>query len=137
MPEPSFSWAKLIASKDKEIDRLENAYASNLEKAKVEIVRDRAVIAGANTIKLFKSGETIKAKYILVATGGAPSIGKEIEGREHIISSNEAFHLTELPRRILIQGGGYVAEGDKFNLVQFIRQRLPGFHQQVGGKIPS
>ena len=82
VPEPSFSWAKLIANKDKEIDRLENAYASNLEKAKVEIVRDRAVIVDANTIKLVKSGETIKTKYILVATGGAPSLGKKLRVEE-------------------------------------------------------
>ena len=109
VPTPSFSWQKLIANKDKEIDRLENAYASNLEKAKVEIVRDRAVIVDPYTVKLVKSGEIIKAKVILVATGGAPSLGKEIEGHEHIISSNEAFHLRELPKRILIQGGGYIA----------------------------
>ena len=72
VPKPSFSWQKLIANKDKEIDRLESAYASNLEKAKVEIVRDRAVIVDPYTVKLVKSGEIIKAKVILVATGGAP-----------------------------------------------------------------
>jgi glutathione reductase (NADPH) len=109
VPEPTFHWQKLIANKDKEIDRLEKAYASNLERAKVEIVRDRAVIADANTVKLVKSGETIRAKYILIATGGTPSLGKEIEGYEHIISSNEAFDLKEFPKRILIQGGGYIA----------------------------
>jgi glutathione reductase (NADPH) len=51
----------------------------------------------------------VRAKYILIATGGAPSLGKDIEGHEHVISSNEAFHLEELPKRILIQGGGYIA----------------------------
>ncbi len=51
----------------------------------------------------------MRAKHILIATGGAPSLGKDIEGREHVISSNEAFHLKELPKRILIQGGGYIA----------------------------
>ena len=51
----------------------------------------------------------MRAKHILIATGGAPSLGKDIEGHEHVISSNEAFHLTELPKRILIQGGGYIA----------------------------
>ena len=109
VPEPSFSWQTLIANKDREIDRLEVAYTANLEKAKVEIVKDRAVIVDPHTVKLIKSGETIKAKYILVATGGAPSLGKDIEGFEHIISSNEAFHLKELPKRVLIQGGGYIA----------------------------
>ena len=51
----------------------------------------------------------MRAKHILIATGGAPSLGTEIAGLEHVISSNEAFHLTELPKRILIQGGGYIA----------------------------
>src|SRR5439155_17529702 len=58
---------------------------------------------------LVSDGTTVRAKHILIATGAAPSLGKEIEGCEHVISSNEAFHLTELPNRILIQGGGYIA----------------------------
>src|SRR6185436_14865746 len=49
------------------------------------------------------------AKYILIATGGAPNHGREIPGIEHVISSDEAFHLAELPKRIVIQGGGYIA----------------------------
>ena len=108
VPEPEFSWQKLIANKDKEIDRLEAAYCSTLEKAKVEIVRERAVIDDAHTIRL-ASGKTIKAGKILVATGGWPYHGSRIPGIEHVISSNEAFHLPELPPRIVIQGGGYVA----------------------------
>ena len=60
-------------------------------------------------MKLVATGDTVRAKHILIATGGSPSLGKQIEGYEHIISSNEAFHLTELPKRILIQGGGYIA----------------------------
>src|SRR6185436_9910502 len=59
--------------------------------------------------KLAASGETVRAKHILISTGGSPSMGKDIEGHEHIISSNEAFHLKQLPKRILIQGGGYIA----------------------------
>ena len=55
------------------------------------------------------TGEKVTAKYILIATGGAPNHGREIPGIEHVISSNEAFHLTELPKRIVIQGGGYIA----------------------------
>src|SRR6185436_11995792 len=59
--------------------------------------------------KLAASGETVRAKHILISTGGSPSMGKDIEGHGHVISSNEAFDLQELPRRILIQGGGYIA----------------------------
>ncbi|MGB8399087.1 FAD-dependent oxidoreductase, partial [Bradyrhizobium sp.] len=55
------------------------------------------------------TGETVTAKYVLIATGGQPNHGPEIPGIEHVISSNEAFHLEELPKRIVIQGGGYIA----------------------------
>jgi len=109
VPAPKFDWATLIANKDKEIDRLERAYTANLDRAKVKIVKSRAVLLDPHTVKLMATGETVRAKHILIATGGAPSMGKDIEGREHVISSNEAFHLKELPKRILIQGGGYIA----------------------------
>jgi glutathione reductase (NADPH) len=109
VPQPTFDWPTLIANKDREIARLEAAYTSNLERAKVAIVKSRAVIVDAHTVKLMATGETVHAKHILIATGGAPSLGNEIEGYEHIISSNEAFHLQEIPKRILIQGGGYIA----------------------------
>ncbi len=108
VPETKFDWAKLIANKDKEIDRLEAAYVSNVSKSGAQIVRTRATIVDANTVAL-ASGGTVKAKHILIATGGWPFAGENIPGIEHVISSNEAFHLPELPHRIVIQGGGYVA----------------------------
>jgi glutathione reductase (NADPH) len=108
IPEATFDWPTLIANKDKEIARLEAAYTANVEKSGVRIVKTRAVLEDANTVRLM-TGETVRAKYILIATGGAPNHGKEIPGIEHVISSNEAFHLEALPRRILIQGGGYIA----------------------------
>src|SRR5262249_54432841 len=98
-----------IANKDREIARLEAAYTTNLERAKVATVKSRAEIVDAHTVRLVSDGTIVRAKYILIATGAAPSLGKEIEGCEHVISSNEAFHLKELPQRILIQGGGYIA----------------------------
>src|ERR1700741_4733034 len=84
VPEPSFDWATLIANKDREIARLEAAYTTNLERAKVEIVKSRAAIADPHTIRL-ADGKTVRAKHILIATGGAPSMGKDIEGHEHVI----------------------------------------------------
>jgi glutathione reductase (NADPH) len=107
--EPSFDWPTLIGNKDREIARLEMAYTTNLERAKVAIVKSRAEMVDAHTVRLVADGAIVRAKHILIATGAAPSLGKEIEGHEHVISSNEAFHLTELPNRILIQGGGYIA----------------------------
>jgi glutathione reductase (NADPH) len=107
--EPTFDWPTLIANKDREITRLEMAYTTNLERAKVRIVKSRAVLEDAHTVRLLATGTSVNAKHVLIATGGAPSLGNGIEGIEHVISSNEAFHLKQLPKRILIQGGGYIA----------------------------
>jgi glutathione reductase (NADPH) len=107
--EPAFHWPTLIANKDMEIDRLERAYVANLERSKVNIVRSRAVLEDAHRVRLVATGEIVRAKHVLIATGGWPSHGAEIAGLEHVISSNEVFHLKELPKRILIQGGGYIA----------------------------
>ena len=107
--EPLFDWGKLIANKDREIARLELAYTTNLERSKVAIVKSRAVLEDAHTVRVVATGERIRARHILIATGAAPHLGAEIAGLEHVISSNEAFHLKELPKRILIQGGGYIA----------------------------
>jgi glutathione reductase (NADPH) len=104
----SFDWPTLIANKDKEIARLEGIYAANVEKAGARIVKTRAVLEDAHTLRL-ATGETVTAKHVLIATGGRPNHGPEIPGIEHVISSDEAFHLTELPKRIVIQGGGYIA----------------------------
>ena len=105
----SFDWPTLISNKDKEIARLEAAYAANLTRANVSIFKSRAVLEDAHTVRLLTDGRRIRAKHILIATGAWPGMGTGIAGIEHVISSNEAFHLTELPRRILIQGGGYIA----------------------------
>jgi glutathione reductase (NADPH) len=102
-----FDWATLLANKDKEIDRLEKAYVSGLEGAKVDIIRDRAVVSGPHSVTL-RSGRVLEAKTILVATGAHPRI-PEIPGKQLGITSNEAFHLEKLPHSILIEGGGYVA----------------------------
>ena len=108
IPDVSFDWPTLVANKDKEIARLEGIYAANVEKIGARIAKTRAVLEDAHTLRLM-TGEKVTAKYILIATGGAPNHGREIPGIEHVISSNEAFHLTELPKRIVIQGGGYIA----------------------------
>jgi len=104
----SFDWPTLIANKDREIARLEAAYGATLDKAGVEIVKSRAVLRDAHTVQL-ANGEYVRAAYVLLATGAAPSYGDAIPGVEHAISSNEAFHLPGFPRRVLIQGGGYIA----------------------------
>jgi glutathione reductase (NADPH) len=109
VPKPSFDWATLIANKDREIDRLEMAYVATLERAGVQIVKSRAVLEDPHTVRLTATGRRIRARHILVATGAAPHMGPPIMGIEHVISSNEAFHLEALPERVLVQGGGYIA----------------------------
>jgi glutathione reductase (NADPH) len=109
VPKPSFDWATLIANKDREIARLESAYVGALERAGVSIVRSRAILEDPHTVFLQASGERISARHILIATGAAPHMGPPIAGIEHVISSNQAFHLEALPKRVLVQGGGYIA----------------------------
>ena len=108
IPPVTFDWPTLVANKDKEIARLEAIYTTNVEKSGSKVVKTRAVLEDAHTLCLM-TGEKVTAKYILIATGGAPNHGPEFPGIEHVISSNEAFHLTELPKRVVIQGGGYIA----------------------------
>ena len=109
VPKPTFDWPTLIANKDREITRLEMAYTTALDRAGVTAVKSRAVLEDANTVHLAASNTTVRAKHVLIATGSAPDSGRAIPGIEHVISSNEAFDLPQLPKRILIQGGGYIA----------------------------
>lgn len=107
--EHSFDWSRLIAGKDKEIARLEGIYRRNLERTGVELFDSRAVLEGPNTVRLLANDRLISARYILIATGATPNVDPELPGGEHVITSNEAFHLPELPRRVVVAGGGYIA----------------------------
>ncbi len=107
--EPTFDWKKLIANKDKEIARLESIYLRNLENAGVTAFRGRAVLEDAHTLRLVEDGQTITADKVLVATGGSVNRDEELPGIEHVITSNEAFHLEQLPKRVVVAGGGYIA----------------------------
>ncbi len=107
--ESRFDWPTLIANKDKEIARLEAIYKRNLERAGVTIFESRAVLEGPHIVRLVTPHKTVRAKTILVATGGWPNADGELEGEEYAISSNEAFHLPEMPRRVVVAGGGYIA----------------------------
>src|SRR6476659_1977542 len=136
----SFDWPTLIANKDKEIARLEAAYTTNLTRANVAIFKSRAVLEDAHTVQLLTDGRRVRPKHILIATGAWPGMGTGIAGIEHVISSNEAFHLTELPKRILIQGGGYIAVefacifaglGSRVTLVYRGENILRGFDDDV------
>jgi glutathione reductase (NADPH) len=106
---PEFDWRKLVAAKEGEISRLSNIYEANLLKAGVEVFEERAEILGPHEVRLMKSGQTVSAKHILVATGASPSMHPAIPGIEYAISSNEIFDLENFPRRLAVVGGGYIA----------------------------
>jgi glutathione reductase (NADPH) len=107
--ESKFDWKKLVAAKDKEITRLEGLYQKGLANAGAEILHTRAELTGPNTIKLLDSGRTVTAERIVIAVGGHPSTHDALPGHELCISSNDAFDLPELPKSIVIAGGGYIA----------------------------
>ncbi len=103
---PSFDWPALIEAKDKEISRLSQIYISMLKNSSVEIIDGHAVLVDPHTVEV--AGRNYTAENILIATGSWPET-PDIPGIEHVISSNEALDLKELPRRIVIVGGGYIA----------------------------
>ena len=106
VPEARFDWPTLIANKDREIARLEGVYRRLLDGAGVEMHDGRAVLVDPHTVEV--GGRRMTAGIILIATGGQPFI-PDHPGIEHAITSNEAFHLSALPRRVAVAGGGYIA----------------------------
>jgi glutathione reductase (NADPH) len=105
--EKRFDWAALRDLVQQDVTRLEGLYGETLGLHKVTILRERATLTGPHAVTL-ASGQTVTARYILIATGARPHV-PSFPGSEHVITSNEAFHLEALPRRILIAGGGYIA----------------------------
>ncbi|MCQ9473562.1 glutathione-disulfide reductase [Pseudomonas alliivorans] len=102
----SFDWPTLIANKDREINRLNGIYRKLLVDSGVTLHEGHAKVVGAQKVEI--NGNTYSAERILIATGGWPQI-PDVPGREHAISSNEAFFLKELPKRVVVVGGGYIA----------------------------
>jgi glutathione reductase (NADPH) len=105
----TFDWPTLIANKDREIARLEAAYRRTLDRHGVDLIESRAVIEAPGRLYLARTGATVTARVVLVATGARPQLDPSVPGIEHAITSNEAFHLKQQPRRIVIVGGGYIA----------------------------
>ncbi|WP_336486560.1 glutathione-disulfide reductase [Methylobacterium nigriterrae] len=106
---PRFDWSVLKRRRDAEVARLEGIYDTNLMRAGVEIVPQRAVIEDPHTVRLAGTGERVTARVILIAVGAHPVKEPMIPGMELAITSNEVFELESLPERILVVGGGYIA----------------------------
>ncbi len=102
----SFNWARLIANKDREIDRLNRVYISLLDNAGVKLHELHGRLLDSHHVQL--GTDKISAEKILIATGGRPWV-PEIPGAEHAITSDGAFHLETLPERVVIIGGGFIA----------------------------
>jgi glutathione reductase (NADPH) len=103
--ERRFDWAKLIANKNKEVERLNGVYRKLLVDSGVEIIEDHAEVIDSHTVAVH--GKKITAKYILVAVGSWPMVPR-FPGSEYAITSNEAFYLPSLPERVIVVGGGYI-----------------------------
>ncbi|RAU45371.1 MULTISPECIES: glutathione-disulfide reductase [unclassified Pseudomonas] len=104
--ETEFDWARLIANKNQEISRLNGIYRKLLNDSGVTLMEGHAKLRGPHEVEI--NGQVCTAEHIMIATGGWPQV-PDIPGREHAITSNEAFFLKTLPKRIVVVGGGYIA----------------------------
>jgi len=136
-----FDWPILRDNVLAEVDRLSGLYTQTLQNHGVELVRERAVVAGPNSVRI--GAREVSARFILIATGARPHV-PDIPGHEHGITSNEAFHLEKLPERIVISGGGYIANefagifnqfGAKVTVVNRSDQILRGYDEQIRDRL--
>ncbi len=109
VPPAKFDWPTLRDGVQTELTRLSGIYRRNLRRAGAEIILDRAVIKGPNTVHLVRENRDVTARTILVAAGSWPFMPQDVDGIEHAVSSNEMFLLEKLPERIVVVGGGYIA----------------------------
>jgi len=137
----AFDWPTLRDNVLAEVTRLSGLYRQTLETHKVDIFEGHAAITGPNSAQI--DGHKINAKFILVATGARPQIAA-VPGIEHAITSNEVFHLDKLPERILIAGGGYIANefagifnelGSKVTVVNRGDQILRSYDAQIRDRL--
>ncbi|HCK85164.1 MAG TPA: glutathione-disulfide reductase [Hyphomonadaceae bacterium] len=141
-----FDWPTLRDNVQAEVTRLSGLYRKNLDAAGVTIFKDRAVVTGPHAVRVEKTGETISAARILIATGGQPYRPYELRGQELAITSNEAFHLERLPQSIVVAGGGYIAVefasifsglGVETNLLYRGEKILRGFDEDLRDHVQS
>ncbi|GAA0737799.1 glutathione-disulfide reductase [Sphingomonas sp. ABOLD] len=142
VPDCRFDWPTLRDNVLADVDRLNGLYTQGLENNGVTIFHERATITGPNEVTL-ASGKVVRAKTILIAAGAHPHV-PSFPGSEHGITSNEVFHLETLPKRVLIAGGGYIANefagifnefGSKVTLVNRTDVILRGYDAQVRDRL--
>jgi glutathione reductase (NADPH) len=137
---PTFDWRSFVAAKNAEIDRLNAIYVRNLTNAGVELFMSRATVEGPHRVRIAMEDRTVTARVILIATGGRPWLDMCLQGIEHVVTSNEVFYLRDLPHRMVIAGGGYIAVefagifnglGAQTTLVYRGREILRGFDDEM------
>ncbi|HEV2600038.1 glutathione-disulfide reductase [Sphingopyxis sp.] len=142
VPDCKFDWPVLRDNVLAEVDRLEGLYGQTLDNHKVTVLRTRATVVGPQKVRL-ADGTELTAERILVATGGWPHV-PEFPGSEHAITSNEVFHLETLPKRVVIAGGGYIANefagifnefGSKVTIVNRGDTILRGYDEQIRDRL--
>ncbi|HWT43768.1 MAG TPA: glutathione-disulfide reductase, partial [Sphingopyxis sp.] len=142
VPDCKFDWDRLRDNVLAEVTRLEGLYGQTLENHKVTVFKTRATVVGPQKVRL-ADGQEISAERILVATGGWPHV-PEFPGSEHAITSNEVFHLEKLPKRVVIAGGGYIANefagifnefGSKVTIVNRGDTILRGYDEQIRDRL--
>lgn len=140
--ETKFNWPVLRDNVLAEVTRIESIYTETLTNHDVEVFKERAVLTGPQSVKL-AGGRQIRAKIILIATGGWP-VRPQFPGSEHAITSNEVFHLDTLPKRVVIAGGGYIANefagifhgfGAHVTIVNRSDQLLRGYDEQIRDRL--
>lgn len=138
----SFDWIKLRDAVLADVDRLNGLYTETLENHEVEIFHEKATLTGEHEITL-ASGDVVTARHILLATGATPRV-PDCPGHELGITSNEAFHLDEMPKRVLIAGGGYIANefagifnefGSKVTIINRSDVILRGYDEAVRDRL--
>jgi len=142
VPDCEFDWKTLRDNVLSEVSRISGIYEQTLDNNKVEIIRERATVTGPHEVTL-GSGRKVTARYILIATGATPAIPK-VPGAEHGITSNEAFHLDGVPRRVVIAGAGYIANefagifhefGAHVTLINRTDVILRGYDEQIRDRL--
>lgn len=142
VPDCKFDWPVLRDNVLAEVDRLEGLYGQTLDNHKVTVLKARATVAGPQKVRL-ADGTEVTAERILIATGGWPHV-PEFPGSEHAITSNEVFHLDTLPKRVVIAGGGYIANefagifnefGSKVTIVNRGDTILRGYDEQIRDRL--
>ncbi len=140
--ETRFDWVTLRDNVLADVDRLNKAYTETLDNNKVTTFLERATIVGPHEVRL-ASGKSVSARYILIATGSWPVV-PEFPGAEHGVTSNEVFHLETLPKRVIIQGGGYIANefagifhglGSQVTIVNRSDVILRGYEEQIRDRL--